>query len=142
GDEDAGREVVEPPALRRPVVDAGAARQHGLGRGVSAERPGLEAGGLVARGVRRRLVGMMRTRVHGPRITLRTPESHWTPSSPQTRPAYRTVGSASRGAGSRSPPSSLLTVPVQPGRPAACCRRIASSAWTTATVLRSAARSL
>ena len=58
-----------------------------------------------------------------------------------TLPGYKTSGSSTPGRRSTSPPSPAFTATMVPGRPAECSRRIASSACTTATVLRSAARS-
>ena len=44
GDEDAGGEVVEPPAFRRPVEDAGAAGEDGLRGREGPQGARLEAG--------------------------------------------------------------------------------------------------
>ena len=58
-----------------------------------------------------------------------------------TRPAYST-STPLPGVRSTSPPSSPFTSTIAPGSPAACFSKIASIAWTIATQLRSAARSL
>ena len=129
GDQDAGSEVVEPPAFRRPVEGAGTAGQHGLGRRVGARARGSNRAAPARKRLEASSWGCWMGEVMNP------PRRH-------TAGSYSTVGAASPGAQSTRPPPGPLTTAWQPGRPSACRRRIASIACTVATTERSADRSL
>ena len=64
GNEHPGSEIVKTPAFRRPVIDAGAADQDGLGGCVGSQGARFKAGNQITHGIGRCLAGVMQGFCH------------------------------------------------------------------------------
>ena len=124
GDEHAGGEVVEPAAFGRPVVDAGAAGEHGLGRRVGPQGTRLEPGGTRSRAALEVGLAWRGAEVHWTVMVQRPSPESLTGRGMRVSDCVRDRGpraSAWPGTCKTSPPSGAFTSTTQPGWP----RRVA-----------------